>query len=632
MKLKITLLVIALSIASLSIFAEVVNLNKARKAAKNAYAERAGIKQSKIVFNEVHAISNEKGDPYYYIFNLENNKGFIIISAEDKTVPVLGYSETGYYDVNNENPSLAWWMGEYRNAIEFTREQKIKENSEVDDQWLKYTQDFSEFVPSKITKGVEPLLGNMPWGQGAGWNAHCPDDPAGPGGHVYAGCVATATSMVMKYHNYPIHGTGANSYYLYPYGTISANFGTATYDFPAMSWTSATDAAAYLMFHVGVSVDMGYSPNGSGAYTSDVPYSLENYFGYNTSASYKMKQYYSAQWTSMLETNIDNNMPLVYSGHSTSGGHAWVCDGYNDNNEYHMNWGWSGSQNGYFTIADMNGYSTNQAAIFDIKLPDGIDFPGVTNLATSVDFNDITVTWESPSLKDSKATFDGVKIYRNGEAITDILDPSVTSHLDTTLPNTNYNYNVVAYYSSPDGYSIDNIAATNVSASYNMNFSIINLDDDPIWGAEVTVYKQPFEETKVTDTNGEAVFTNITEVGWMVYEVELDGYPEIISDSIYLSEPDTYINLVIDYSGINKNSIHADYKVFPNPVNDQLTVKSPVNGASDVSIMDVTGKNVIEFNTSDKEFSINVSEISQGMYFLRIKNQKGNFVKKIFVE
>lgn len=632
MKLKVTLLVIALSIASLSIFAEVVKLDKAKKAAKNAYAERTGINQSKIVFSEIHTVANEKGEPYYYIFNLDNNHGFIIISAEDKIVPVLGYSETGYYDINNENPSLAWWMGEYRNAIEFTRNKNIKESNEAENQWLKYTQDFSEFVFSEKTKGVDPLLGNMPWDQGSGWNAYCPEDPAGPSGHVYAGCVATATSMVMKYYNYPIHGTGANSYYLYPYGTISANFGTATYDFPLMSKTQATDEAAYLMFHVGVSVNMGYSPNGSGAYTSDVPYSLENYFGYNTSASYKMRQYYTSQWPSMLETNLDNDIPLVYSGHSTSGGHAWVCDGYNDNSEYHMNWGWSGSQNGYFTIADMNGYTSNQAAIFDIKLPNDVSFPSVTNLSTNVDFNDVTLSWDSPSPKDNKATLDGLKIFRDGDDISGLIDPTTTSYIDTTLGTTSYSYNVVAYYSSPDGFSADNYISATVSASYNLHFDLSQQSGNPIPGASITVETQPLPTTKTTDDNGETSFENIYEVGWMNYEIEVDGYPEIISDSVYLSEPDVYVDLTLDYVGINKNSIHADYKVYPNPVNDQLTVKSPVNGTSGINIMDVTGKNVIEFNTSEKEFSINVSELSQGMYFLRIKNQKGNFVKKIFVE
>lgn len=632
MKLKVTLLVIALSIASLSIFAGVVNLDKAKKAAKNAYTERTGVKQSKIAFEEIYTISDEKGDPYYYIFNLEDNQGFIIISAEDQTIPVLGYSETGNYLVDNENPSLAWWMGEYQNAIDYTREQKITENTKAKAQWVKYTQDFTEFIPSKEAKGVDPLLGSMPWDQGSGWNAYCPEDPAGPSGHVYAGCVATATSMVMKYYNYPISGTGSNSYYLYPYGTISANFGTATYDFPVMSKTQPTDEAAYLMFHVGVSVNMGYSPNGSGAYTSDVPYSLENYFGYNTSASYKMKQYYSAQWTSMLETNLDNDMPLVYSGHSTSGGHAWVCDGYNDNSEYHMNWGWSGSGNGYFTIPDMNGYNSNQAAIFDIKLPDNVSFPSVSNLSTSVDFNDITVSWDLPSLKDNKATLDGLKVFRDGDDVSGLLDPTTTTYIDTTLETTSYNYNVVAYYTAPDGFSADNYITATVSASYNLHFALSQHDGDPIPGANITIESQPLPTTQTTDENGESSFGNIYQVGWMHYEVEVDGYPEIITDSVYLSEPDAYVDLTLDYVGINKNSIHADYKVYPNPVNDQLTIKSPVNGASDVNIMDVTGKNVIEFNTSEKEFSINVSDLSQGMYFLRIKNQKGNFVKKIFVE
>ena len=131
---------------------------------------------------------------------------------------------------------------------------------------------------------MDPLLPVL-WNQDFPYNAYCPLDAAGPGGHVYAGCVATAMSMIMTYYRYPEHGTGSYSYNYSPYGNISANFGQTYYDWDAMlnSITSgsgrAVNAIAELQYQCGVSVRMMYGADGSGAYSEDVPYALRTYFG-----------------------------------------------------------------------------------------------------------------------------------------------------------------------------------------------------------------------------------------------------------------------------------------------------------------------------------------------------------------
>ncbi len=152
-------------------------------------------------------------------------------------------------------------------------------------------------------------------------------------------------SMIMHYWRYPLQGSGSNSYYFYPYGTISANFGEANYE-----WNSMTDVIdndyiweiAEIGFHAGVGVEMMYGWDGSGAYSNDVPYALINYFNFQSSVQYLSKNSYPATtWENMMQAELDNLRPMYYAGQSTEGGHAFVCDGYQGMNYYHFNFGWS---------------------------------------------------------------------------------------------------------------------------------------------------------------------------------------------------------------------------------------------------------------------------------------------------
>jgi hypothetical protein len=194
-----------------------------------------------------------------------------------------------------------------------------------------------------------PLLSTK-WNQGQYYNASCPVDAEGTDGHVPVGCVAVAMAQVMKYHNYPVTGTGSHSYSHPVYGTLSANFGATTYNWASMpdSLSKYDSDVATLLYHVGVSVEMDYTPDQSGAYMSDAAYALETYFKYSNSLSYVWKSSYSTdEWTTILRTEIDNKRPILYSGHGT-GGHAFVCDGYSGSDYFHFNWGWGGSEDNYF--------------------------------------------------------------------------------------------------------------------------------------------------------------------------------------------------------------------------------------------------------------------------------------------
>ncbi|MGC9336786.1 MAG: C10 family peptidase, partial [Candidatus Cloacimonadia bacterium] len=186
---------------------------------------------------------------------------------------------------------------------------------------------------------------------------------------------AVAMAQIMRYHKYPEHGTGSSSYYYGPYGWISADFGNATYNWDNMPnyLTDYNDDVALIGFHCGVSVEMMYGPEGSGAYSSDVPYALINYFNYASSVSYEERWYYSdTQWENLLQTELSAKRPVYYSGSGSSGGHAFVCDGYNGS-YFHFNWGWGGLYNGYFYLSALNpgthDFNSWQAAVVGIKSP-----------------------------------------------------------------------------------------------------------------------------------------------------------------------------------------------------------------------------------------------------------------------
>ena len=356
-----------------SAFAGQIDVNNAKNVAKNFYWEKVTLRKG-TTYNNINlslvSTRSEGNIPVYYVFNVNQDDGFVIIAADDDVYPFLGFAFTGKYMDNIEQPiNFIEWMDHSKDQILFVRENGLQADEQISEAWNKYQ---TKPQPTDPILGVNPLLTTI-WDQGIYYNASCPVDNAGPGGHVYAGCVATAMGQVMKYFNYPEQGTGSHSYYCAPYGTQSVNFGATTYNWSSMpnSLYYHNSAVATLLYHCGVSVDMMYSPTGSGAYTSDTRSALINYFSYSSSAQYKQKSSYSTSgWESLLRNELDASRPMIYRGQGT-GGHAFVCDGYQGTNYFHFNWGWSGYANGYFYVSNLNpagaNFTTLQAAVIGIQ-------------------------------------------------------------------------------------------------------------------------------------------------------------------------------------------------------------------------------------------------------------------------
>ncbi|HOE91936.1 MAG TPA: C10 family peptidase, partial [Candidatus Cloacimonadota bacterium] len=313
-----------------------------------------------------------------------NGKGFVIVSADDNIEPILAFSAKTIFDEKNISPATRDYLKVYYDQIEFIITKGLI-NKEAQDKWASLIHNTYQ---NRDTDYRSYLLSTT-WNQGIYYNAQCPSDTQGPDGHVYAGCVATSMSQIMKYWAHPAQGQGSHSYYWSTYGNISANFGNATYNWAAMpnNITGHNTEIAKLLFHAGVSVDMQYGPNGSGAYSSDVPIALTSYFGYNSQGVKYKSSYNDSQWTTMLKNELDNARPIYYAGSGPDGGHAFVCDGYSGTNYFHFNWGWSGSADGYFYLNALNpasySFTSYQEAVMGIE-PVEIDDPSTDIYATDL--------------------------------------------------------------------------------------------------------------------------------------------------------------------------------------------------------------------------------------------------------
>ena len=313
--------------------------------------------------------------PVLYIYNIGDDNGIILVSGDDVASPILGYTSTGHFDADNLPNNFKKWIEGYKNHISYAIENELEAVASVKEMW-------SELIDGIVnnqndnTTAVSPLC-TTTWNQSPYYNGLC------PGGSV-TGCVATAMAQVMKFWNHPAQGTGIHSYNHQTYGTLSANFGSTTYQWGSMpnSISGPNDAIATLMYHCGVSVDMGYSTTVSGAWVIEdfspicSESALKNYFGYSTSLHGEQRANYStSQWTDMVRADLDAGRPIIYVGVGTGGGHAFVCDGYDPGDYFHFNWGWGGLYDGFFHVDALNpegtgtgggtgGFNADQRAIF----------------------------------------------------------------------------------------------------------------------------------------------------------------------------------------------------------------------------------------------------------------------------
>lgn len=379
---------------SVTLLAERVTVEDAALVANNFMnvAPAPGVKKATPAKRMVHKAVAEEN--LYYIYQNADGEGWVIVAADDAVTPILAYSETGTFRTDNMPVNLRKWMGKYNNFIRKIEDDGVVASAEAQTEWAALRKSARKATAAAV---VGPLI-KTTWDQGAPYDLLTPGTGTWGRGSTKAatGCVATAMAQVMKYWEWPIQGTGSHSYTpLNPntgrsqskYGTQSADFGNTTYDWTHMknsysgTYTDAEAAAvATLMYHCGVATEMMYGDfewKGSGAMTANygtwessewpcAQNALVDYFGYKKEGltSYMRDgyeengyTYYTPwtdnDWTAMVKAELDKNHPILYAGESDEGGHSFICDGYDTSNKFHFNWGWSGSNDGYYALSNL---------------------------------------------------------------------------------------------------------------------------------------------------------------------------------------------------------------------------------------------------------------------------------------
>ncbi len=324
-------------------------------------------------------IGQDLKNNFAYIVNFKP-EGWAIISADKSVSPILGYSPTGSFILENieELPFYFWFEGYAKEIAKAKNTKDLEEHPDWNSTW-----------PIIKSTAVEPII-EVEWDQNQGWNQFCPEDDSGPGGRAYAGCVAVAMAQAMSVYNHPNAGYGSKTYNS-PYGPLTANFGETEYNWSQTHPTSANEHTALILYHLGISVSMNYGGDGSGAYSQNVPSALRAYFDYSNETTMISKVNYTEDdWIDILREQLEGGHPIYYSGNSGTGeaGHAFNVDGVDGNDRFHFNWGWSGSYNGYYAISSLtpggNDFSSDQQAVINIK-PRNHQPTDITLSNTSVD-------------------------------------------------------------------------------------------------------------------------------------------------------------------------------------------------------------------------------------------------------
>ncbi len=694
MKSKVLLSIIVIFAVTASIFAKDISLSKAEQVAVNFLFQKSNQYGESINYYDLNISESYIVDQAYYVVNFE--KGWVIVAANDAMVPVLGYNFTGDFPaVENQLESFHNWMRTYVDQVNFIHENNLEASAEVAERWNTYSTNDSKSLNLLGGRDIDPLLTSR-WNQDNPYNAMCPADDQGPGDCVYVGCVATAMAEIMHYWRFPLTGEGSNSYYYYPYGTISADFGASEYDWNAMTDVISNKYVweiAEIGFHAGVSVDMMYGWDGSGAYSQDVPAALRNHFRYQNSVQYLSKSSYSTTaWENMMHTELDAFRPIYYSGrNSDNGGHAFVCDGYQGTNYYHFNFGWSGSGNGFYSLQDVGGFYISQAMIRNIY-PGDAAYPylasGQTDLNTLVgSFTDgsgpaedyssgMDASWLiSPQNEEDSVSYitlsfiefntsniDKVRVYDGGDDSAELLGEFSGSDLPSNI-NSSSNQMFVTFSSNNtgEGFKIEynsHIPTWCTSTAYNdaegtitdgsLNFFYNNSTTCilTMGHPEATKYYIDFTEMNTEPINDKLRIYD--DSGTLLGELSGDELPDpIVSETSSLmlmwSTNATIRNqgwsfdYHVDGVGFEETTVE-NLTIYPNPTTGILNVNfnAEKQGDMQVKLISINGQVIFDQNITNNSgqynYSFDISNQAKGIYLLSIISDNEKIDRKIVLK
>ena len=327
---------------SLALHATPVTLEQARQRAKTFITKRSqvGTNPTRPQTTSLNLNFAEPGGAYY-VFDNKEGKGYVIVSGDDTSAPIIGYADNGEFDANTLPAPLREILDAFAARAHQQRVSSIRQS------------------PLANKAEVKPLLGETSWGQDSPYNNMCPTYDGQP---CATGCVATAMAQLMYFYQWPQGVAAMDAYTTYSLQINCDALPATTFDWQSMAPKYTRDqtdasaiAVAQLMRYCGQAMLMDYTPGGSGASTFVVT-EMAKYFDYNPSAYVAERSAYTeAQWDALIYSELSAGHPVIYGGMSGNGaGHEFICDGYDGNGFFHINWGWDGLKNGYFLLSLLN--------------------------------------------------------------------------------------------------------------------------------------------------------------------------------------------------------------------------------------------------------------------------------------
>ena len=329
--------------------------------------------------NQLKMMAAGKNDSYY-IFNVGDDGGFIVVSGDDATEEILGYSDTGSINPDSMPCGMHMLLDNYADQIRFLRENGI-------------TREQNQSVRKAPGKDFHLDIARLArFNQGDPYNNECPR--RGIGGlwqRCVTGCVATAMAELMYYYKWPNSISNEIPAYVSTENELSVEAIPANtsinwlniipqYNLPGILsdeelWTKdeEADEIAKLMKCAGASVRMDYGVLESSAFDASVPFALQHYFGYSNTVRYELAKYYTNdEWIALLCKEIEERGPVYYRGSSSDGsGHAFLLEGFYEDGRFDVNFGWDGEHNGAFFLNIVKGkfeYTEDQGAIFSVAI------------------------------------------------------------------------------------------------------------------------------------------------------------------------------------------------------------------------------------------------------------------------
>jgi len=609
-----------------------VSVNAAQKVATNFFSQVSPVTVAKTML--AYTETDTHNNALYYVFNINSNDGFVIVSADNALHPIIGYStEKRTYAIPAEGTTIGYWMQQRKTEIIDDVLKGVTASAAITKEWADYTNN------TKHTGSTSRILGSLfpsystylvqsTWNQESPYSNDCPGVGAN---QAVTGCVATAMCQIMRYWQYPATGQGSNTYYSYNYGTtLTANFNHpyAWSTMPLLNPSILDTTVPRIMSDAGISVDMYYSPTGSGAQviTADGPVCAQNsyvqYFKYSPTTINGLREFAnSALWQDTLENELNHARPVQYVGYDPAvGGHTWVCDGYDANNNFHMNWGWGGYCDGWYSLTSLNpagdDFSQNHEAIIGIE-PLPVSNPPVAAFTSSAP---LTCTSYGVQFIDTSTN-----------------QPTSWNWTFTGgTPSASTSQNPLVTYATPGNYPVQLTATNTLGNNTITTNNYITIDSAPVAPA-----------VQCVGSSLTCVPATYSSYQWYCSGVIMSG---ATSSQLWIWQKGDYSVMVTNAAGcevtspmlqvlelgVNTVSSSNDISVYPNPASTELSLSFNLQeqGNYIVTLTNVLGQtvytNTIKLNGADIK-TIDVSNYSKGVYNLTVTGQNNRIVKHIVV-